>query len=81
MAISDGYKRNFDTLLKAAKDGNLGLMECTDALTGEMRAVICAIWVDPKGVHHMVPFGHMCPGNPYDEYIPPSEMDAKGTLQ
>jgi hypothetical protein len=37
MSIPDHARTNFDTLLRAASNGNLALMECTDATTGEPR--------------------------------------------
>lgn len=73
--ISEGHKRNFETLKRAAADGNLALMECTDAKTSEVRIVICAV----SQVHDeyvMTPFGHLCNGNPYEEYLPPMETAA-----
>jgi hypothetical protein len=42
MSIPDHARANFTTLLRAAADGNLALMECADAVTGEARYVICA---------------------------------------
>jgi len=70
MAISKGYKANFEQLLAAAKNGDLALLECTDKTTGEMRAVLCAV-NRTSSEYQMVPFGHLCPGNPYDMYAPP----------
>ncbi|MGO4843391.1 DUF6117 family protein, partial [Rhizobiaceae sp. 2RAB30] len=46
MAIPDYARTNFNTLLRAAGDGNLALMECADALTGEKRYVIAAVGGD-----------------------------------
>ena len=43
MSIPDHTRANFQTLLRAAVDGHLTLMECTDAATGETRYVICAV--------------------------------------
>jgi hypothetical protein len=43
MSIPDHARVNFETLLRAATDGNLALLECTDAVTGESRYVICAV--------------------------------------
>lgn len=39
MAIPKVFRDNFTTLLRAATDGNLALLECTDAATGEPRYV------------------------------------------
>lgn len=69
MAIPDHARTNFKTLLRAAADGNLALMECTDAATGEPRYVIAAVGRDRRGVV-MTPFGHLADGNPYDAYTP-----------
>ena len=35
MAIPEHARTNFNTLLRAAGDGNLALMECLDAKSGE----------------------------------------------
>ena len=71
MSIPDHTRANFQTLLRAAADGNLALMECRDAATGEIRHVICAVGRD--GVDFVfTPFGDLADGNPYDAYLPPS---------
>lgn len=70
MAIPEPYRTNFDTLLRAARQGDLALMECADAATGEPRYVLCALGRD--GVDYVVtPFGHLADGNPFDLYRPP----------
>ena len=46
MAIPEGFVRNFRTLLRAAENGDLALMECADAQTGEPRFVLCAVGRD-----------------------------------
>ena len=43
MAIPKGHKNNFETLKKAAVNGDLALMECTDKNTGKKVNVICAV--------------------------------------
>ena len=73
MAIPDAYRRNFETLLRAAEAGDLALMECTDATTGEPRYVICAVGRAGNGDYVMTPFGHLHDGNPFDHYIPPTD--------
>jgi hypothetical protein len=35
MSIPDYARTNFDTLLRAASSGDLALVECADAVTGE----------------------------------------------
>jgi len=71
MAIPEAYARNFDTLLRAAEAGDLALMECTDAVTGVPRYVICAVG-RADGDYVMTPFGHLHEGNPFDAYLPPA---------
>ncbi len=71
MAIPEPYRRNFETLCRAAADGNLALMECTDAVTGVPRYVICAVGRDGDA-YVMTPFGHLHDGNPFEAYRPPA---------
>jgi hypothetical protein len=71
MAIPDAFRRNFSTLLRAAESGDLALVECTDAETGEPRYVICAVGRE-GGDYVMTPFGHLHDGNPFDVYRPPA---------
>lgn len=70
MALLPGHVSNFETLKRAAAAGDLALVECQDAETGEYRAVLCAI-SKQKGEFVMTPFGHLAPGNPYEAYTPP----------
>jgi hypothetical protein len=72
MSIPDHARANFQTLLRAAEDRNLALMECADAVTGEARYVICAVGRDGSD-YVFTPFGHLADGNSYDAYLPPSE--------
>ena len=71
--LTKGDRANFQTLLDAARNGDLALMECTDAETGEYRAVVCAVgWVDEE--YQFTPFGHLCSNkNPYEAYDPPED--------
>jgi hypothetical protein len=71
MSIPDYARANFQMLFRAAADGHLALIECRDAVTGEIRYVICAVGRD--GADYLfTPFGHLADGNPYDAYVPPS---------
>ena len=79
MAIPEHARNNFNTLLRAAGDGNLALMECLDAVTGEPRYVLCAVGRD-DGDYIFVRFGHLGDGNPYDAYLPPEPDDPAGFL-
>lgn len=70
MSIPDHARTNFQTLLRAAADGNLALLECADAETGAARYVICAVCRD-GGEFLFTPFGHLADDNPYEAYRPP----------
>lgn len=75
MAIPDYARSNFETLVKAAKEDDLALMECTDTASGETRYVLCAVARElgqAEGDYVMTPFGHLVPGNPFDAYVPPA---------
>jgi hypothetical protein len=71
MSIPDHACANFATLLRAAADSNLALMECADAVTSEARYVICAVGRDGADFV-FTPLGHLADGNPFDAYVPPS---------
>ncbi|MFG1423097.1 DUF6117 family protein [Roseixanthobacter liquoris] len=77
MSIPSHARANFQTLLRAAESGDLALMECTDAATGEPRYVICAVG-NNGGDYVFTPFGHLADGNPYDAYLPPSDQEPAG---
>lgn len=70
MAIPDYARANFETLLRAAQNGDLALMECTDSASGSPRYVMCAVG-RTEGDTHFTPFGHLAEGNPYEAYVPP----------
>ena len=70
MSIPDHARANFQTLLRAAADGNLALLECADAETGAVRYVICAVGRDDEEFL-FTPSGHLADGNPYEAYRPP----------
>ncbi|MBB5701042.1 hypothetical protein FHS76_000891 [Ochrobactrum daejeonense] len=67
--IPDHARANFQTLLSAAESGDLALMECTDAATGEPRHVICAVGRDGED-YMFTPFGHLAEGDPFGAYRP-----------
>lgn len=72
MAIPDYARTNFNTLIRAARAGDIALMECLDATTREPRYVVCAVGRD-GGDFVLTPFGHLAPDNPYEAYLPPAE--------
>lgn len=71
MAIPDHHRANFQTLLHAAMDGNLALMECVEAISGEPRYVVCAVGRSEEE-YLFTPFGHLHQGDPFAAYVPPA---------
>lgn len=80
MSIPDHARTNFNTLLRAAGDGNLALMECLDAETREPRYVICAVGRN-DGDFVFTSFGHLATGNPFEAYLPPDPDDPTAFVQ
>ena len=71
MAIAPGHRTNFDTLKKAFDAGDVALMECQLAATGEAVAVLCAANRLPDGDVEFAPFGMLFNQNPYEILNPP----------
>ena len=73
MAIPEGHKTNLSTILQAARDGNLGLIECQDAETGEPVVVLAAFSRQDDGEVVVTPMARLFDGNPYEQLlIPPA---------
>jgi hypothetical protein len=75
MSIPEHARANFQTLLDAAANGDLALMQCADAVSGEPRYVICAVRRAGEEFA-FTPFGHLADGDPYDAYLPPAAAPA-----
>jgi hypothetical protein len=72
MALLTGHKRNFQSLVDAFENGDVALMECQLAASGEMAAVVCAANRLPNGEIQFVPFCMMFNDNPYRVVNPPN---------
>jgi Family of unknown function (DUF6117) len=83
--ILQGHSQNFQMLLKAARNGDLCLLECFDPTTRAPRYAICAVSQHPetpKEEFRFVPFGEPAHGHgasvllddPYAALLPPEEM-------
>jgi hypothetical protein len=70
-AIEKGYKENFETLLKAAKNGNLALTDCWDTVENKPVRMLTAIGIVDGGEYIMSPLAVMVDCNPYERYLPP----------
>jgi len=64
-------KANYQTLLDAAKAGDLCLVDCIDATTGESVPTLCAV---NRSQHEMnlVPLAALFTRDPYETLIPPT---------
>jgi hypothetical protein len=71
MALKSGDRSNFETLQRAAGNGDLALIETTDKATGKYVAVVAAVWRNEVGEYEIVPIARLFAGNPYDELNPP----------
>jgi hypothetical protein len=70
MPIERGYVRNFETLIRAAKNGDLALLDTQDKETG--KRVIAVVAVGRNGEQYeMSPLAKMFDGDPYEELNPP----------
>lgn len=77
MALQPGHLSNFNTLKRAFANGDVALMECTDANTGEVLAVLCMVNHRAQSDDfEMVPIAKFFNGNPYEELVPPT-LDAQ----
>lgn len=72
--LNDAEKANFETLLRAAENGDLALLSGADAETGEHRAILAAVHQTEDGDYQITPFGNLAPGSPFEAYLPPAEF-------
>lgn len=70
MAIPGIYNQLWTILTKACDEGDLALVQCRDAHTGEPRYVVCAIDVKGDGNADIYPLGHLVP-NGCEVYVDP----------
>lgn len=69
MAIKEGYRANFDTILRAARNNDLALIEAKRDSDGKEVVLLCAVASDEEE-YNITPFAEMCSGNPFEDYIP-----------
>lgn len=75
-SLQEHHAANFNTMLKAAKHGDLALVSCLDAETGEPVAAICMVNRHEDGDYSFVPVARMIEGNPYEQLVPPKIEEA-----
>ena len=72
LALRRGDKANFNTLLKAAKAGEVCLFSTTRKADKAKVALICAVNRDPSLGGEFVPLAVMIEGNPYELFEAPT---------
>jgi hypothetical protein len=72
MALAIGHRHNFETLQQAFQNGDVALLECQLAASGEEVAVICAANPQEDGGIQFTPFAMFFNGNPYELLNPPN---------
>jgi hypothetical protein len=70
--INDHEKTNFNTLLKAAENGDLALVETTRKRGGARVILLCAMNRDDDGIWRPVPLAELVRGNPFKIYNDPT---------
>lgn len=73
MALRAGDKANFETLLRAARNGDLALVETERQSNGEYVALIVAMGRE-DGELVMTPLGEMVSGDPFTLYKDPATL-------
>ena len=71
MALAVGHRQNFNTLQQAFFAGDVALMECQLAATGEVVPVLCAANRQQDGSLEFAPFAMLFTSNPYEILNPP----------
>lgn len=71
MAVPDRIRANVETPPRAAGNGDLASMECTDASNGIPRYVLAAVQRDDGGEYLFTPFGHLAERHLHETYRPP----------
>lgn len=68
--IPQGHKQNLDTIIRAAENGALAVVECFNKRENRVVNVLCAIGFDGKE-YAISPFAQLFDDNPYDILNPP----------
>lgn len=72
MQLGEGDKANFNTLLRAASDGRLALLDVQRRSDGKSVAAVVAVsGPDADSEYTFAPLAIMVEGNPYELFNPP----------
>ena len=70
-AIATGYQQNYDVILRAARNGDLVLVDCQLKESGDPVVVLCALSRREDDTIDIVPLATMFDDNPYEILNPP----------
>lgn len=70
--LAPGHVNNFNLLLDAARNKDLALIQCTDAVTGASVATVCCVNHFDDGSVEFAPIAKLFNNNPYEELKPPA---------
>lgn len=71
-SLTEGDRKNFDTLRAAVANEDVALVYTTEKATGRSAALICAMnYVD--GEYEAVPLARLVDGDPYELFTDPTE--------
>ncbi len=76
MTLAIGHQTNLDTIIRAANNRDLAVVECQDKFTREPVPVLAAIYQDASGEYVITPLARLFTGNPYAELLGPGEAAA-----
>ena len=76
----DAFHEDFEEMRTAFLQGAVALVECTDALTGEMIATICTITMDGEEAV-MLPVARMFEGDAFEQVLPPADRVVPSKLE
>lgn len=71
--LTEGYRANFNTMLKAAAAGDLALVSAVRKSDQAPVALVCAMQVNDDETITPVPFAVMCEGNPFEAFEDPTQ--------
>lgn len=69
--IPKGHRATLETIQRAARNGALAIVACTDKATKRPVTVLCAIGRENDD-YVISPLAKLFDGNPYDELDPPT---------
>ena len=76
MTLAIRHQTNLDTIIRAAANRDLAVVECQDKFSHEPVPVMAAVYLDASGEYVITGLARMFTGNPYAELLGPGEVAA-----